>query len=227
MLDRFVFSRLLIPAHGAHHLIEDDVDGRRIHAQRANAVPYHLRLREVVRAQDIDGDVEAALQLVAVVGDIGQGIGGDAIALDHHPIFLIAECRAAEPGRRLIALGFNIGDLFFAGAFPMRRFVDIAVLAHRIQHIPDFARLEERGLVVEGVMLDVDGCQRALDPIEHARFGRVSEDLPAFAAQRIAVLRGQLSRDIHQVFDPDNNQPAVQPHRLIAVDSAAEGSPPA
>ena len=49
-------------------------------------------------------------------------------------------------------------------------------------------------------MPDIDRRQRALDPVKHARFGGVFEALPAFAAQRFAVLGHKVSRGINQIL---------------------------
>ena len=78
-----------------------------IHVHRADAVLDHCGLRKMIGAQHIDGDIEATLQLVAMIGDIGQSIGWDTVALDHHSIFFVAESRAAEPGRWFVTLALT------------------------------------------------------------------------------------------------------------------------
>ena len=51
----------------------------------------------VVGAPDVDEQVEAAGELVAVVGDVGQQVGGLAVGLDEHAVLVVAEVGAAQP----------------------------------------------------------------------------------------------------------------------------------
>ena len=73
------------------------------------------------------------------------------------------------------------------------------VFAHDIKHLPDLVGFEQRSLVEEGIMFNINGRQRALDPGKHARFGQVDKALPRRVAQRIATLGDQIGRYINQV----------------------------
>ena len=64
-----------------------------------------------------------------------------------------------NPGRGSVTFGGNISDFLSLRAFPVRRLVDMAVAAHLVQHSPDLLRLEERGLVVKAIMLDINRRQ--------------------------------------------------------------------
>ena len=48
----------------------------------------HPRLNRTAQAPQVDGVAEAARVLVEVVGDVGQQVGGDALALHHHPVLV-------------------------------------------------------------------------------------------------------------------------------------------
>ena len=59
-------------------------------------------------------------ELVAVVGDIGQEVGGVAIGLDEHPILVVAEFGGPQPQRAIffehVAAGPQLGEGGLDGA---------------------------------------------------------------------------------------------------------------
>ena len=58
----------------------------------------------VVRAPHVDDQVEVATELVAVIRDVGQQVGVLAVALDEHPVLVVAEHGGAQPDRPLALL---------------------------------------------------------------------------------------------------------------------------
>ena len=56
----------------------------------------------VVGAPDVDQQVEAPGELVAVVGDVGEQVGELAVALDQHPVLVVAEVGGAQPHRAVL-----------------------------------------------------------------------------------------------------------------------------
>ena len=52
----------------------------------------------MVGAEDVEQPAAAALELVAVVGDVGEEVGGLAARPDQHPVLVVAELRGAQPG---------------------------------------------------------------------------------------------------------------------------------
>ena len=87
----------------------DDVD--ELHDRRlvglgpvAERLERRLHPRDVavvIAAERRDQVVEAARELVAVVGDVGREVGRLAVAADQHPVLVVAERRRPEPGRAL------------------------------------------------------------------------------------------------------------------------------
>jgi hypothetical protein len=74
----------------------------------------------VVGAPDVDDAVEAPLELVQVVGDVGGEVGVDAVVAPHHPVLLVAEGGGAEPQGAVL-------------------FVEVAVLAQLFHGLVDEA----------------------------------------------------------------------------------------
>ena len=52
----------------------------------------------VVRTPDVDEELEAPVVLVAVVGDVGQQVGGLAVRLHEDAVLVVAEVGGAQPG---------------------------------------------------------------------------------------------------------------------------------
>ncbi len=74
--------------------------GRLAHRREPRA---HARdVAVVVGAEDRHQQVEAALALVEVVGDVGGEVGLLAVGAHHDAVFLVAEQRGAEPGRAVL-----------------------------------------------------------------------------------------------------------------------------
>jgi hypothetical protein len=83
----------------------------------------------VIGAPDVDDALEAALELVHVIGDVGGEVGGLAVLADHDAVLLVAEGGGAEPER--------------AGLL-----VEVAGLAQALDGAVDGAALGQRALRV-------------------------------------------------------------------------------
>ena len=91
----------------------DDVDqshdqrleARRVGAEAGDRGPQSGDVAVVVGAEHVDQAVEAALQLVPVVGDVGGEVGRFAVGADQHPVLVVAEGRRAQPERVFAAVG--------------------------------------------------------------------------------------------------------------------------
>ena len=51
----------------------------------------------MIGTKDIDTTIEAAVELVLVVGDVGREIGVATIGLDEYAVLVVAEVRGSEP----------------------------------------------------------------------------------------------------------------------------------
>ena len=76
---------------------------------------HHARhVAVMVRAPDVDDQVEAALELVVVVGDVRREIGGVAVALAQHAVLVVAQLGGPEPERAVSfkahARGGQVGE---------------------------------------------------------------------------------------------------------------------
>ena len=60
------------------------------------------RVAVVVRAEHVDQPVRAPLELVAVVGDVGEEVGRVAVGADQDAVLVVAELRGAQPGGALV-----------------------------------------------------------------------------------------------------------------------------
>ena len=59
----------------------------------------------VVGAEHVDQALEAALELVPVVGDVGGEVGRLAVGADQDPVLVVAEVGRAQPERALALVG--------------------------------------------------------------------------------------------------------------------------
>ena len=56
----------------------------------------------VIGSQDVDREVEAALQLVDEVGQVAGEVGRRAVGLDDRAILVVTERARAQPGRAVL-----------------------------------------------------------------------------------------------------------------------------
>ncbi len=90
----------LLPAfHHRDHFVQQivGVAHRHAHVDRLQPGAHAGDGAVVVRALDVDGLDEAALELVHVVGDVGHEVGVRAIGLAHHAVLVVAVFGGAQP----------------------------------------------------------------------------------------------------------------------------------
>ena len=99
---RFEPTQALAAQVEAHELVDQDVELVRTEPQRLDT---RLRPRDVavmVRTPDVDDLREAALELVAMVGQVrGDGKSALAIAANEQAVLVVAERGRAQPDRAL------------------------------------------------------------------------------------------------------------------------------
>ena len=94
----------------------------------------------VVSAEHVDAEIEPALTLIQVVGQVGGDIGGRAVTLDDDAILIVAEFCGAQPGRAILLVDRTVlaqlGDGLVHPAAGVHRVfvgVDVEVGAERVQ----------------------------------------------------------------------------------------------
>ena len=103
----------------------------------------------VVGAEHVDQQVEAALELVAVVGDVGGEVGRRAVGADQDPVLVVAELRGPQPDGALAARRRGRGSRRSAIAF------SIAPASWSARSEAQVSKLDARPL------------ERLADPVEH------------------------------------------------------------
>ena len=68
----------------------------------------------MVGAEHVDAQIESALPLVQVVGEVAGDVGGLAVTLDDDAILIVAELSGAQPG----------GAIFFVDGAGLAKFGD-------------------------------------------------------------------------------------------------------
>ena len=129
-------------------LAEDDLQPVGVVAQglHADLEPGHVAV--VVGAPDVDEAVEAPLELVAVVGDVAQQVGGVAARLDQDLVLGQAEGGGPQPDGAVGLVGVAAGHQVGQGGL-------------------DRPRRHHRALAEPGVEADVDPRQRAPEVGQH------------------------------------------------------------
>ena len=143
-------------------------------AERRRHRHQALHVAVVVGAEQDDVALEAALALVEVVGEVAGDVGGLAVLLDDHAVFVVAELGGAQPGR---AVGLE----------------DVAERAQTVDGAFDRTRLVQRVLVREDVEVDAEVVEARLDLAEHQVHAELAEHLLRLVARQIAQ-RGRSAR---------------------------------
>ena len=107
--------------------------------------PRHIAV--VVGAPDVDDPVEAALQLVHVVGDVGGEIGGLAVVAHHHAVLLVAVVGGAKPPGTVLL-------------------VEVARFAQAVDDLVHRAGLHQGALRVPLLVADAEQLQVVADVVE-------------------------------------------------------------
>ena len=91
-------AHLLAAPHERHQLPEDDLELVRRVAERLHAGLQPGDVAVVVGAPDVDEELVAPVELVAVVGEVGEQVGRLAVGLHQHAVLVVAEVGGAQPG---------------------------------------------------------------------------------------------------------------------------------
>ena len=162
------------PSTMRDHLHDRRLEAVRVDAERRERRPHPRHVAVVVGAEDVDQPLDAALELVEVVGDVGGEVGRLAVGADQDPVLVVAEVGRPQPDRALAL-------------------VDVAGVAQlaraRARPPPTRAGARSEDQVSK---LDAEALQRRLDPRPHrlgrrrprARRGRPGRRLPRPARRR-------------------------------------------
>ncbi len=153
-------ARALAHPHGlavaeqVDELADDHVELPLVPERRARGL-HAGDVAVVVGAPDVDDAVEAAVELVLVVGDVGGEVRVVAVGLDEHAVLVVTEVGRAEPHRALVL-------------------VDVAGLAQRGDRANDRgltagALLVQRALREPHVEVHAHAVQHVLEVLEHRR----------------------------------------------------------
>ncbi len=172
---------LLAATHQVDDLVQQGIDEIGVVTQGAHAHEHLRRGGVVVGAKDIDDQIEAAPGLVAMVGNVGQAVGGFAAGLDHDAVFLVAEFGGAEPLRAV-------------------QFIDVAALLQLRQRLPDGPGLVEALLAEVVVEDDAHAGQGRLLLGGDVVAGVLREEVGWQVGQRVAVLGDQGAGQVDDVL---------------------------
>ena len=116
----------------------------------------------VVRAEDVHRSVEAALELVAHVRDVGGVVRVRAVGADDDAVLVVAEARRRRPDRAVLLVRLDRGE--------------------HLRHV-----LLDLALAAPRVDVDAEPLERRLDRLAHRRDGIVSREVAEVVAV-VAVL---------------------------------------
>ena len=92
-------------------LVEQHLEARRIVSEHGRGGLEARHIAVVVGAEDVDGRVEAALELVLHVGDVGREVEERAVGrADQRPVLVVAVRGRARPQRPLRLVGLEPGQ---------------------------------------------------------------------------------------------------------------------
>ena len=204
----------LLEQHRELHQL--DLQPRRIQAEPLRGGLQARDVAVVVGAEDVDRALEAAVELVQQVGDVGREVGGHAVLAHHHAVLLVAEGGGLEPQRavalRHVALGLQRVDrLRHRPGGGQRALAEPVVVAHAefaevlldvgqapfeagVEHQP-VVGLAEQFLGARDQGVDVGFPVAALGFVRRQAVGH----LEGVVAQAVAFLRAQRARDLDHV----------------------------
>ena len=149
----------------------------------------------VVGAEHVDAQVESALPLVQVVGEVTGDVGRVAVALDDDAVLVVAVFRCAQPGCAVLlvngAVVAQFGDRLLDPAAGVHRVfvgVDVEVGAELVQGLFDVGEHQVHADGAEGLALVLG---REAERVR--RFGQHVGGDVVDVGTGVAVLRGGLS----------------------------------
>ena len=138
----------LAVADQVDHLADQHLDGVGVVAECGGGGLEPGDVAVVVGAEHVDAQVESALALVQVVGEVAGDVGGLAVALDDDAVLVVTEFGGAQPGCAVLL-------------------VDAAVVAQLGDGLVDPAAGVHRVFVGVDVEVGAELVQRLLDVVEH------------------------------------------------------------
>ncbi len=140
-----------------HELPDDQLEALGVVRRQRRERRLHARhVAVVVGAPDVDQVVEAAVHLVAVVGDVGQEVGGRAGLADEHAVLVVAVVGGAQPH----------------GAVGVVELAVAVELAQRLADLAGEAAVRLAALVERGLARPhVEGHAQALERVAKPRRG--------------------------------------------------------
>ena len=189
---------LLAVADEADPRVEQDLDGLAVVAHRLGGVADAGDRPVVVGAPDVDEVVEAAVELLGDVADVGREVGRFAGGSVDDPVLVVAEGGRAEPDRAVLL-------------------VDMAALAQALDRSGDPALVVEPRLARPDVEMHAERLEAGLDPFADATGRPPTDD-----GRGIGAVGGGGGPDVvgdgrHQVMDV-GALVAVLGHRLTALE---------
>src|SRR3954467_12269872 len=138
-------ARLLAALRQVDHLVEEHLHPLRVVAEHPRDCRVPVAGAVMIGPEDVDRAVEATLELVHEVGDVGRAVGGRAVfRAKEHPVLVIAVRRRARP--------------------------KCAVFLVRVELRQELGQpLLELALQPEAVEVDPEPLERRLDPLQHQR----------------------------------------------------------
>ena len=109
----------LAVTHQVDHLPDQHLDGGRVVAERGGRRLEPGDVAVVVGAEHVDAQVETALPLVQVIGDITGDIGRVPVALDHDAVLVVTKSAGTQPACAILLV--NVAVLAKPWRWPGRR----------------------------------------------------------------------------------------------------------
>ena len=178
------------------------------------------RVAMMVGAQHVDQQVEPALELVPVVGDVGSEVGGLAVGPDQDPVLVVAEVSAPQPERFVAAIAVALLLELGQGRLDLAARVEVALGEPGVEG--DAEAVERPPDLIEG-QLDRAPAQdlgfAGIDPLLLEALGEALD-----VGARVAVLgrRGALDLGGERGGEPGDLTTAVV-DVVLALDPVADG----
>ena len=136
LLQRHEISAAFTHAHGftaseqRHQLNERYAQRIRIVTQGTQGRLHPRNVTVMIRAPHIDDAIEAALQLLVMVGDVGGEVSVEPVLSLHDTILIVAEDGGAKPGGAVILVQMTVRAQFVQSAR------DLALVVERLLRVP-------------------------------------------------------------------------------------------
>src|SRR6201999_2192142 len=185
----------LAVANQVDHLPDQHLDGRGVVAEGGRRGLEPRDVPVVVGTEHVDAQVETALPLVQVVGEVAGDVGRLAVALDHDAVLIVTKSTGAQPACAVflvdVAAFAQLGDGTVDPTVAVHRVfvgVDVEVGSEIVQRLSDVGEHQIDADLAEGLVhLGFGQAQRVRCLLQH--LGRDVGDVGA----RVTVFRGGLA----------------------------------